>query len=317
MHAMKSTVLKGSMLLVAAAVAGCAGSEGGRTDVSNRKVRVVTTVGMITDIVQRVGGDRVDVDGLMGPGVDPHLYKASENDTLRMARADLIVYNGLHLEGKMGDVFEQMRSRTKIVAVTEGLDPKLDIRPAPPGFEGTHDPHVWFDVSLWMKAVGTVRDALAELDPTHVDHYRSNATAFLTELEKLHAYVKEQAAKLPRQQRILITAHDAFYYFGHAYGFEVHGLQGVSTATEAGTADVQQLADFIAKRRVPAIFVESSVSPKTIEAVQAAVRARGHNVRIGGELFSDAMGNPGTPEGTYAGMVKHNIDTIVNALLEK
>jgi manganese/zinc/iron transport system substrate-binding protein len=297
--------------------AGCGGTGAGasRTDLGSRKVHVVTTVGMITDIVQQVGGDRVEVDGLMGPGVDPHLFKASEGDTARMARADVIFYNGLHLEGKMGDVFERMGQRVRTVAVTSRLHPEQDLRPAPPGFEGTHDPHVWFDVTLWMKAAECVRDTLAEMDPSHADVYRSNAQRYLGELADLHAYVKAQAARVPAGRRVLITAHDAFYYFGHAYGFEVQGLQGVSTAAEAATADVQNLARFIAERRIPAIFIESSVPPKNIEAVRAAVQAKGFDVRVGGELFSDAMGSPSTPEGSYVGMVRHNIDTIVKALL--
>jgi manganese/zinc/iron transport system substrate-binding protein len=282
-------------------------------DFSQRPIRVVTTIGMITDIVQNVGGERVQVTGLMGPGVDPHLYKASEGDVTRMAEADVVFYSGLHLEAKMAKVFEKMGDRVKTVAVTQDIDP-ADLL-APPEFEGAYDPHVWFDVTFWMKAVEQVRDALIEMDPDHADLYRSNAERYLAELNELHNYVNAQAARLPKDQRVLITAHDAFNYFGRAYDFEVRGLQGISTATEAGTADVQDLADFIAERRIPAIFVESSVPPRTIEAVQAAVRAQGFEVQIGGELFSDAMGNPGTDEGTYVGMVRHNIDTIVGSLL--
>jgi manganese/zinc/iron transport system substrate-binding protein len=276
---------------------------------------VVTTTGMITDLVQNVGGGRVEVDGLMGPGVDPHLYKASAGDERRMRQADLIIYNGLHLEGKMGDVFEQMRGRVKTAAVTDGLDPQRDLRTAPPGFEGTHDPHVWFDVTLWMKAAAKVRDTLAEMDPDHADVYQANAEKYLAELADLHAYVKAQAERVPPEKRVLITAHDAFYYFGRAYGFEVRGLQGVSTAAEPGAADVKELADFIAERRIPAIFVEDSVPEQTIKSVRDAVRARGFQVEIGGKLYSDSMGSPGTPDGTYVGMVRHNIDTIVGALL--
>jgi manganese/zinc/iron transport system substrate-binding protein len=308
-------LLVGVVGILGAAGCGETGAGVSRGDLASRKVRVVTTVGMITDIVQQVGGDRVAVDGLMGPGVDPHLFKASEGDTGRMARADVIFYGGLHLEGKMGEVFELMGKRVRTVAVTSRLHPERDLRPAPPGFEGTHDPHVWFDVTLWMKAVECVRDTLADMDPTHAETYQANARRYLGDLAELHAYVKAHAARVPAGQRVLITAHDAFYYFGHAYGFEVRGLQGVSTASEAATADVQDLARFIAERRIPAIFVESSVPPRNIEAVQAAVRAKGFNVRVGGELFSDAMGSPGTPEGTYVGMVRHNIDTIVKALL--
>lgn len=282
-------------------------------DLSRRPIRAVTTIGMISDIVRNVGGQRVQVIGLMGPGVDPHLYKATEGDVIRLLEADVVFYNGLHLEAKMGDVLERMRSRTRTVAVTEGIDRRLLL--APPQFEGAYDPHVWFDVTLWMKAVERVRDTLIDMDPANASLYRANAQAYLAQLADLHAYVKAQAARLPSEQRVLITAHDAFNYFGRAYGFEVHGLQGISTATEAGTADVQRLADLIAQRRIRAIFVESSVSPRTIEAVQAAVQARGFNVRIGGQLFSDAMGDAGTAEGTYIGMVRHNIDTIVSALL--
>lgn len=289
-------------------------NERSSADLAGRNIRVVTTIGMITDIVQQVGGDRVEVSGLMGPGVDPHLYKASEGNVSKMERADVVFYNGLHLEGQMGEVFERMQKRVKTVAVTSRLDPKEDVRPAPPGFEGTHDPHVWFDVRLWMKAVECVRDTLAEMDPSHAETYRGNASRYLSELKTLHGYVKEQAERVPKPQRVLITAHDAFYYFGHAYGFEVRGLQGVSTATEPGVADVQELARFIAERRIGAIFVESSVPKREIEAVQAAVKAKGFGVEVGGELFSDAMGDKGTPEGTYIGMVRHNIDTIVRAL---
>lgn len=282
-------------------------------DLSQRQINVVSTIGMITNIVEIVGGERVQVTGLMGAGVDPHLYKASEGDVSRMANADLIFYNGLHLEAKLGEVFEKMEGRVKSVAVTDGMDRAALL--APPEFEGAYDPHVWFDVSLWVKAVEQVRDTLLEMDPEHAALYRSNAESYLLELQELHNYVIAQAEKVPAEQRVLITAHDAFNYFGQAYGFEVRGLQGISTAAEAGTADVQALAEFIVARKIPAIFVESSVSPRTIEAVQAAVEAKGFQVKIGGELFSDAMGNPGTPEGTYVGMVRHNIDTIVGSLL--
>ncbi len=282
-------------------------------DLSQRQIRVVTTTGMITDIVQIVGGERVQVNGLMGPGVDPHLYKASEGDVILLAEADLIFYNGLHLEAKMAEVFEKMQGRVKTAAVTEGIDPDLLLSPAE--FEGAPDPHVWFDVTLWMKAVESVRDTLAEIDPKNAELYQTNAENYLKELAELHDYVKGQAEKVPKAQRALITAHDAFNYFGRAYGFEVRGLQGISTATEAGTGDVQGLARFIAEREIPAIFVESSVPERNIEAVQAAVEARGFKVKVGGELFSDAMGDPDTAEGTYVGMVRHNIDTIVSALL--
>jgi manganese/zinc/iron transport system substrate-binding protein len=302
-----------AFLLIVLLVSACGGptaeSEG---DLADREIRVVATIGMITDIVQNVGGERVSVTGLMGPGIDPHLYKASEGDVTSLSEADLVFYNGLHLEARMGEVLEQMGERIRTVAVTERVDESLLL--SPPEFEGIHDPHIWFDVTLWMEAVRSVRDTLIDMDPQSEDLYRANADAYLKELEELHGYVQDRAASVPEDKRVLITAHDAFNYFGKAYGFDVRGLQGISTATEAGTRDVQELASFIAEKEIPAIFVESSVPVRNIEAVQAAVRAKGFEVSIGGELFSDAMGNAGTEEGTYTGMVRHNIDTIADAL---
>ena len=279
------------------------------------KFRVVTTIGMITDIVKNVGGNRVEVIGLMGPGVDPHLYRASAGDVQKLNSASLIFYNGLHLESKIGDILAKMSGDIKTVAVTDAVDRSLLL--TPPEYEGQYDPHLWFNVTLWMKAVVKVRDALSEFDPESTVMYWSNAERYLAKLTELHAYVKSQVNRVPSQQRVLVTAHDAFNYFGKGYGFEVRGLQGISTATEAGIADVQELATFIAERRIPAIFVESSVSSKSLEAVKAAVKSKGFDVEIGGELFSDAMGNAGTPEGTYIGMVRHNIDTIVQALIKE
>ena len=285
------------------------------TEISSQKpIRVVTTIGMITDIVQNVGGDRVNATGLMGPGIDPHLYRASEGDVARLAGADLIFYNGLHLEGKMAGVLERMQDQIKTVAVTRDVDRAILL--APPEFEGAYDPHLWFDVTLWMKAVERVRDTLIEVDKGSAELYRSNTKDYLAKLEELHNYVKEQADRVSPDQRVLVTAHDAFNYFGRAYGFEVRGLQGISTAAEAGTADVQALVQFIVERRIPAMFVETSVPRQSIEAVQAAVKAKGFSVEIGGQLFSDAMGASGTPEGTYIGMVRHNVDTIVASLLQ-
>lgn len=276
---------------------------------------MVTTIGMIADAVEHVGGEHVQVTGLMGPGVDPHLYKASEGDVRRLFRAEVIFYGGLHLEAKMGEVLEEMGTRTRTVAVSDVLP--RDTLLAPPEFAGAYDPHVWFDVGLWSRTVELIRRTLSDADPEHAEEYAANARRYERELRELDSYVRSRAAQVPRDKRVLITAHDAFNYFGRAYGFTVRGLQGISTASEAGTADVQRLADFITARRIPAVFVESSIPRRTVQAVQEAVAARGFDVRIGGELFSDAMGNPGTPEGSYVGMVTHNIDTIVNALLRE
>lgn len=304
-------------LALAVLLAGCNPNAGGSrspADLSARTIDVVATTSMIADLARIVGGERVAVTGLMGPGIDPHLYKASEGDVTRMARADVILYNGLHLEGKMTEIFEQMQRRNiATYALADGIDRARYLES--PNFAGNYDPHLWFDVSNWADVARYAARVLGELDPAHAQEYRANADDYLHELEVLDGYVHAQAASVPEAQRVLITSHDAFGYFGRAYGFEVMGLQGISTASEAGTADVQRLVDFIVERRIPAIFVESSVSPRGIEAVRAAVRARGFEVQIGGTLYGDALGNPGTPEGAYLGMVRYNIDTIVGALL--
>jgi manganese/zinc/iron transport system substrate-binding protein len=292
---------------------GC-GPETDGSPVAERRAEVVTTTSVIGDLVREVGGERVTVTSLMGPGVDPHLYRASEGDVARMGRADVVFYNGLHLEGRMADVFDQMARRgMRAVAVAERIPEELLLRP--PEFEGAYDPHVWMDVGLWMEAARAVAEGLAELDPTHADHYRASLAAYLGRLAELDGYVKEAAERLPAERRVLVTAHDAFNYFGRAYGFEVRGLQGISTVVEAGTADVQELARFVAERRVPALFVETSVSPRSIEAVRAAVRSRGFDVMVGGDLYSDALGGAGSGAETYEGMIRHNIDTIVAGLL--
>ncbi|MGI8486023.1 MAG: metal ABC transporter solute-binding protein, Zn/Mn family [Thermomicrobiales bacterium] len=278
------------------------------------RIKVTTTVGMIADMVRNVGGDRVEVTGLMGPGVDPHLYKPSAHDVGRLSDADIIFYGGLHLEGRMGETFEAIgRTGKPTIAVSEHISE--DLLRTPPEFKGQHDPHIWFDVTLWMLALDTVSERLQEYSPDDAELFQMNAARYRGELEALDAYVREQVARLPEERRVLVTAHDAFGYFGDAYGFEVRGLQGISTASETGAGDVQDLIGFIVERKLPAIFVESSVSKATIDAVQEGSKARGWEVVIGGELFSDAMGEDGTPEGTYIGMVRHNIDTIVGALI--
>jgi manganese/zinc/iron transport system substrate-binding protein len=292
------------------AAAACAPPEPTETQ---GRVHVVATIGMITDVVKNVGGERVVVTGLMGPGVDPHLYKASEGDVRKLYRADIIFYGGLHLEARMGEVLEEMGARTRVVAVTDAIP--RDSLMASADYANQYDPHVWFDVRLWAFTVDRVASALAGADPAHAAEYRERAARYRAELLEMDGYVHAQAQRVPADKRVLITAHDAFGYFGRAYGFEVRGLQGLSTASEAGTADVQALSRYIAQRKIPAVFIESSIPTRTIEAVREAVRSRGYDVGMGGELFSDAMGSPGTPEGTYVGMVRHNIDTIVAALL--
>jgi manganese/zinc/iron transport system substrate-binding protein len=267
---------------------------------------------MIADAAARIGGADAVVHGLMGPGVDPHGYKARPGDVRRLAEAELVLYNGLHLEAAMEEVLEGMRARTLSVAVTERI-PRGELL-APAEFEGAYDPHVWFDVQLWMAAVRRVGSALAEADPARAADYGARAASYLAELEELDGWVRSTVERIPAERRVLVTAHDAFNYFGRAYGIEVLALQGISTAAEAGTGDVQRLAAELVRRRIPAVFVETSVPVRMIEAVQAAAAARGHRVRVGGSLYSDALGPAGTAEGTYAGMVRHNVRMIAEAL---
>lgn len=283
-------------------------------EISDRPIDIVATTNIVADLVREIGGERVEVTALMGPGVDPHLYRASEGDVQAMVQADVIFYNGLHLEGKMTDIFEQMKERgMRAIAVAEGgltEDQLIESEQ----YAGNYDPHVWFDVALWMDVARFVEEKLAALDSAHAAGYHERAEAYLAELDSLDAYVTRRAQQVPEEKRVLITSHDAFSYFGRAYEFDVRGLQGISTASEAGAADVMQLADLVVEHRIPALFVETSVSPQGIEAVREAVQAQGFGVELGGLLYGDALGNPGTPEGSYEGAVRHNIDTIVNVL---
>jgi manganese/zinc/iron transport system substrate-binding protein len=297
---------------------GCARQvdSGGAADFTDRKMKVVVTTNIIGDLVRQVAGDRVDLTTLMGPGVDPHLYRASEGDVQTMAEADLVLYNGLHLEGKMTDVFAQMNKRS-VPASALAEDALADsVLISSSEYASSYDPHVWFDVALWGRVTQHVGDVLAARDTAHADAYRTSADAYTQRLNSLDRYVTAQAQRVPEDRRVLITSHDAFRYLGRAYDVEVRGLQGISTVSEAGTKDVQALADFVAERRIPALFVESSVSPRGIEAVQKAVRARDFEVKLGGTLYGDALGNRGTPQGTYVGAIRHNIDAIVEGLLD-
>ncbi len=284
-----------------------------REETGQDTIQVTATIGMIADVAAQVGKEHVDVTGLMGEGVDPHIYKATQGDIAKLEDADIIFYNGLHLEGKMGEILEAMNQDKPTIAVAEAIDPTL-LLAGDPALNGEYDPHVWFDVSHWITVTEVIRDELIRLDPPNVEAYQVNAEAYIAELEKLHQYAKAQIALIPEHRRILVTAHDAFGYFGKAYGIEVKGLQGLSTASEAGSRDISQLRDFLIDHDIKAIFVESSVSSRSIDAVREGAREKGHEVAIGGKLFSDAMGAEGTEEGTYIGMVRHNVDTIVSAL---
>jgi manganese/zinc/iron transport system substrate-binding protein len=293
--------------VIALRPAGAASRQDGDT------ISVTTTIGMVADVVRNVGGDRVDVTALMGPGIDPHLYSPGASDIEALSEADIVFYVGLELEGRMIDTLEQLPS-LDIPTIAVGNAISENDLMMPEEYEGNPDPHVWFSVPLWMSTVEIVRDELSEYSSDDADTFESNAAVYLEELEALDAYVREQTETVPEDARVLITAHDAFGYFGEEYGYEVYGIQGLSTASEAGAGDIQDLTDLIVERQIPAIFVESSVPPATIEAVQEAARAQDWDVTIGGSLYSDAMGNDGTPEGTYIGAFTHNIDTIVAAL---
>lgn len=292
------------------ALAGCGGTDSPAD--AEGTVHVVTTTGIIADIARRIAGPHAQIEALMGPGVDPHLYKASESDVRRLSEADLVLYNGLHLEGKMGDILKKMSASRPVVAVSEDIPE--DLLRQPPEFKGLHDPHVWFDVSMWVKTLGPIERELSKLDPEHAADFQANAKALEKELTELDAWVKAQIATIPESQRILVTAHDAFGYFGRRYGMQVVGIQGISTLSEAGLADVDRVVDLVVERKVKAVFIESSVPRRSIEAVQAAVRSRGHEAAIGGQLYSDSLGAASTPEGTYPGMVRANVNTIVKAL---
>ncbi len=278
---------------------------------ANGKLNVVTTTSMITDLVKNIGGNHINLQGLMGSGVDPHLYKASEGDVSKLSNADIIFYNGLHLEGKLVEVFEKMKT-TKTVAISDALDKNTLI--GSEYFASNYDPHIWFNADYWIQATQFVVNKLSEAIPEQKETFDANGAEYIKQLKVLKSEIQSTIETLPKEKRILVTAHDAFNYFGKSFGFEVIGLQGLSTATEAGVQDVQKLSNFIIKKNVTAIFIESSVPKRTIEALQAAVNSKGHDVKIGGSLFSDALGNAGTLEGTYIGMFKYNVNTIVNAL---
>lgn len=275
--------------------------------------RIVTTVGMVTDVVKAVAGQAAQVEGLFGEGVDPHLYKPTRSDLMALDRADLIIYNGLKLEGRMESILEGQSRRGKgVLALSEAVLASGKVE-AEPGEYGK-DPHLWMSVPAWKQAVREVASFLGREDPERAEEYRGNAEAYLKKLEDLDRYAREVLQTVPEGSRVLVTAHDAFGYFGRAYGFEVKGIQGISTESEAGVRDLELLLDEVVRRQIPAVFVESSVSPKNVQALVEGARARGHTVKIGGNLFSDAMGTPGTYRGTYIGMLDHNVTSIARAL---
>ncbi len=301
-------------LVMSLVAVGCAGrGEADAQEIAGRKIRVTTTTNWHTDLARQLGGERVEVTGLMGPGVDPHLYEATAGDVRRLSESDIAIWNSLKLEGKMEEVFAEVGERVPVVAVGDAVpvEDRIRIRGVP-GEE--FDPHVWFDTEAWRRCAQAVAEAYAGLDPQHAARYAQRRDDFLAELERVDAAIRKRVKRVPRRSRVLVTSHDAFSYFARAYGFEVASIQGKSTAGEATTADIERVARTVAERDLKAVFIESSVPRQTIEAVLAAARKRGQPTKVGGELFGDALGPPGTPAGTYSGALRHNADMIVEGL---
>lgn len=305
--------------LLLAALAGCGGENAwqpaaarGGDAAGTRPLQVIATVGMVADLVEHVGGPHVAVRAIMGPGVDPHLYKPTRDDVQTILAADVVFYSGLLLEGKMSDTLVKIGRSKPVFAVTERIPEQRLL--APEGAGGHYDPHVWMDVEAWALGVDAVAEALSEINPAHAADYAQNARTYRAELARLHAYGQQVLATIPAERRVLITSHDAFNYFGRAYGLEVLGVQGLSTESETGLQWINELVDLLVSRQIPAVFVESSVSRKNIDALVEGARGRGHVVQVGAELYSDAMGAAGTYEGTYLGMLDHNITQVARGL---
>jgi manganese/zinc/iron transport system substrate-binding protein len=274
---------------------------------ASQKLVVVATTSMIADAVAIIGAEHIHIEALMGPGVDPHLYRAKESDVHRISQADVVLYNGLHLEGRMASILETIGG----IALANVLE-KDEILAS--DFDDVFDPHVWHSVPLWRNMVACIRDVLVQRDPIHAKYYIDNAAAYDAQLEALHYYILEAIKKISEKQRILVTAHDAFGYFGKTYGFHVVGLQGMSTDAQISVQDVRQLVDYIVNNKISAMFLESSIPERNVQAVRDAVAARGWHIAIGPELYSDALGDVSSPAGTYIGMMKCNVDSLVQAL---
>ncbi|KAB2338956.1 manganese transporter [Cytobacillus depressus] len=300
------------LIVLSLFILGSCSSESANDKQKSDKLVVTTTIGQIADAVKNIGGDKVEVQSLMGSGTDPHLYKATQGDIAKLQKADVIFYNGLHLEGKMLSVLEKMNKEKPTYAIGEAIKKNnlllnADDRTA-------IDPHIWFDIDLWLAALKEVEAGLIKADPDNKAYYEKNAEEYFNKLKELKEFAIEEMEKIPAEQRVLVTAHDAFRYFGAAFNMEVEGLQGLSTDSEYGLGDVQKIVDLLVTRNIKAVFIESSISERSINAVIEGAKKKGHEVKIGGELFSDAMGEEKTEEGTYIGMYKHNVEIIVNSL---
>lgn len=296
----------------------CGAEDAATEDISeDNQLNVVATTSMMADLMDIIGGENVDVTGLMGPGIDPHDYQPSTSDVNAMTAADIVAYNGLMLEERFVEVFEQLEQQGVFTIIAENaLDESDLLDPEEEEEDLEYDPHIWFSITHWESVTEHVADQLSEKDPENEDYYQANATDYLAELQELREYVEGRVEEVPEQSRYLVTAHDAFQYFGEEFGFEVVGLQGLNTQTEAGTGDISRLADFLVDNEINAVFVESSVSPRNIEALIEAARSRGHEVENAGELYSDALGSEEDGTDTYLEMYRSNIDTIVDGLTD-
>ena len=301
-------------LIMLTCVAGLVSCQNSEDTTENDKFLIVTTTNILADGLKQIVGQHAEVRSLMGPGVDPHLYKPTHSDVESLYNADIIVYNGLHLEGKMQEILKKVALQKTVISAADGIPSKFLQNPGGPGTPA--DPHLWFNVALWKGALQHITNSLANTDSANSRFYTENFARYAVQLDSLHNWVQAEMSKIPEPQKVLVTAHDAFGYFGSAYQIEVRGLQGISTMSEYGIRDIQQMAEFISERKIPAVFVESSVPKKALEAVVEGCKQRGHTVVIGGSLYSDALGASDEKGGHYLGMVQHNVETIVNALTQ-
>ncbi len=302
--------------VVALILGGCQGSTEKTNNASNGddslndSIQIVTTIAQIGEPIEVIGGNRVEVKSLMGPGVDPHLYKATQGDIMTLQNADIILYNGLHLEGNMGEIFTKLQESKTTLAVGETIDEARLLKDE----NGATDPHIWFDLDIWKDALNSATELLKEYSPENADYFEQNKQNYFNKIEELKADATERLSSIPKEQRVLVTAHDAFGYFGRMFDIEVVGLQGLSTEDEVGLSDIQSTVDLLIEKQVPAVFVESSINQNSIQAVIEGASKAGLKVELGGELFSDAMGEAGTNEGTYLGMYQQNVDVIYQGL---
>ncbi|WP_233280978.1 metal ABC transporter solute-binding protein, Zn/Mn family [Paenibacillus algicola] len=309
---MKKVWIPATLILVLA-LAGCAGSNEKNGSTAEGKINIVTTIAQIAEPVSVIGGDKVQVSSLMGPGVDPHLYNATQGDISKLDQADIVFYSGLHLEGNMTEVFEQIGKSRPVVAISESVSEDQLLTDE----TGAIDPHVWFDLELWEVSLTAAVEEMKTFAPEHAEEFENNKLKYFEELQALKQEAQEKLASIPENHRVIVTAHDAFGYFGRAYDMEVVGLQGLSTEDEISVSDIDQTIDILMQHQVPAVFVESSINSKSVEAVVEGASSKGLDVKLGGELFSDAMGDEGTAEGTYLGMYRHNVNIIYEALAGK